>query len=464
MTDKKIHPVCVVGGGLAGSECAYQLQKNGIDILWLEMKPIKKSPAHHENGLAELVCSNSLRSLDVMNAVGLIKEEMSSLDSLIVRAAYQSRVPAGTALAVDRLQFSAAVEAAFMPSQHVTRLAKEVVGLEWQSDAKYWQIFCADQTSFLAEHVVLATGPLTAESLAQTVQKFVGEKTLYFYDAIAPIVDKDSIDMSKAFFGSRYDKDQSEGGDYLNCPMNEAEYNAFIDAMLAAELIDVKDFDKAQFFEGCLPVEVMAGRGRETLRYGPMKPVGIHNPHKPEERAHAVVQLRQDNRHGTLFNMVGFQTRMRYPEQSRIFRMIPGLEKAEFVRLGSMHRNTYLCSPLVLKEGLELKSQPQLHFAGQITGCEGYVESAAVGLFVGLFLAKRLSQTKNLPMPPQSTAMGALLHHLLSGDPESYQPMNVNFGLFSDLPEGFSKKDRKVRLVQRAVNEFRAWYYDHFVL
>lgn len=459
-----VFSVCVIGAGLAGSECVYQLQKHQVDVLWLDMKPHKKSPAHHDEGLAELVCSNSFRSLDVLNAVGLIKEEMSSLDSVIMKSAYQARVPAGTALAVDRQVFSQAVKTVVCPHPSTTQHSAEVLDLLWHDETGCWQIVCSDQDPYWAEHVVVATGPLTAEALSQTIKKFVGEETLYFYDAIAPIVDFDSIDMTKAFLGSRYDKDQSDAGDYINCPMNEDEYNAFMTSLLHAELAPVKDFDKAQFFEGCLPVEVMASRGYDTLRYGPMKPIGIHNPHKPQDRPFAVVQLRQDNRHATLYNMVGFQTRMRYPDQQKTFRLIPGLEKAEFVRLGSMHRNTYLCSPRLLKEGLELKSHPQLHFAGQITGCEGYVESSAIGLYVGGYLAQKISRKSFLPPPPQSTALGALIHHILNGDPDMYQPMNVNFGLFSALPDGFVKKDRKTRLVQRAFSDFRAWYYDFWKL
>jgi len=461
VTKPILYPVCVVGAGLAGSECVYQLAKRGIEVLWIEMKPKKKSPAHHLDGVAELVCSNSLRSLDVMNAVGLIKHEMTFLDSLVMRAAYKARVPAGSALAVDRELFSATISQVILGFANVTYVSHEVVGFAKKTDLNTFEIFCADHHVFLAEHLIIATGPLTADALAKNILEVTSQNSLYFYDSIAPIVDQHTIDMKKAFFQSRYDKDQSESGDYLNCPMNPEQYDLFLDALLSAELVEVKDFEEARFFEGCLPIEVMAARGRDTLRFGPMKPVGLTNPHHPDERLHAVVQLRQDNAHGTLFNMVGFQTRMRYPEQLRIFRMIPGLETADFVRLGSMHRNTYLCSPKLLQDGLELQSLPNLHFSGQITGCEGYVESAAVGLYVGLFVARRCLAQNALVLPPQTTALGALLHHLLRGDIQNYQPMNINFGLFSDLPEGFHKKDRKTRLVQRAMQDFQMWFYDN---
>lgn len=455
---KTIHPVCIVGAGLAGSECAYQLLKKNIPVLQIEMRPEKMSPAHSSALPAELVCSNSFRSLDILNAVGLLKEEMLSLDSLTMRAAYKARVPAGSALAVDREEFSKLVSERLQTFELYTLLSGEVVAIHNQED--HCEVILANGESIFAEEVVVATGPLTSDPLAKWILETTSKDSLYFYDAIAPIVDRDSIDMTKAFRASRYDKDQSEEGDYINCPMNKEQYENFISEITSAELIEVKDFDKAQFFEGCLPIEVMASRGPETLRYGPMKPVGIHNPHDPESKLHAVVQLRQDNRHGTLYNLVGFQTRMKYPEQKRIFQMIPGLEKAEFVRLGSMHRNTYLCSPVLLEEGMALKGNARLHFAGQITGCEGYVESAAVGLYVGGFLAHQILRKEKLATPPQTTALGALVHHLLFGDPENYQPMNINFGLFTDIELRAKKFDRKTKLVQRASVDFRKWYFD----
>ncbi len=458
MPSERIPAVAAIGAGLAGSECAYQLLRRGVDVLLIDMRPHKKSPAHHTGEPAELVCSNSFRSLDVMNAVGLLKEEMLSLDSLVMNAAYRARVPAGSALAVDRDAFSAAVKAGLSHFPNLTTVPGEV--LQLQSHAENIEIL-TDRGSFKAKRVVLATGPLTAETLAKWIGHTTDAASLYFYDAIAPIVMKDSVDMRIAFRASRYDKNQAnEGGDYINCPMTEVEYNHFISEILKAELVEVHDFDKAQFFEGCLPIEVMASRGVETLRYGPMKPVGLTNPHQPDEKPHAVVQLRQDNRHGTLLNLVGFQTRLKYGEQKRIFGLIPGLQNAEFARLGSMHRNTYLCSPRLLQTGMQLKTWPGLHFAGQITGCEGYLESAAVGLYVGGFLAQQLLQQRDLPTPPATTALGALIHHLLHGDPEHYQPMNVNFGLFADLPESPKKRDRKTELVRRAFQDFRVWQFD----
>lgn len=447
--------ICVIGAGLAGSECAYQLSQAGLKVALIEMRPEKSSPAHKTGDDAELVCSNSLRALDVSNAVGLLKEEMASLGSLVIRAAYHARVPAGGALAVDREVFSQFVRAHLDECATLTRVNGEVLSLD-QKDGGY-EIRLSNDQRITAERVVIATGPLTSDALASWIGEKTGQESLYFYDSIAPIVNRDSIDMKVAFRASRYGKG-SEEGDYINCPMNEEQYKGFIQDILAAELIEVKDFDKAQFFEGCLPIEEMVSRGEDTLRYGPLKPVGLTNPHDPENRAYAVVQLRQDNVHGSLYNMVGFQTRMKYPEQTRIFKKIPGLENAEFYRMGSMHRNTYLCSPRLLEEGLQLKAQPGVHFAGQITGCEGYVESAAVGLYLGHVL-RHLTKGKTLPMPPHTTALGALIHHLLHGDPEDYQPMNINWGLFAEI-EGFVKKhQRKTKLIGRAAQDFRRWFY-----
>lgn len=454
----KIHSICVIGSGLAGSECAYQLAKRGITTVLVEMRPIKSSPAHHTDKAAELVCSNSFRSNDVTNAVGLLKEEMASLDSLIIRAGYKARVPAGSALAVDRDVFADFVTTTLAGLPNLTRVAGEVTSIKHDGDVL--RVHCADGKDIFAQKCVIATGPLTADPLSKWIAEKTDQKYLYFYDAIAPIVEKDSIDMSTAFMASRWGRGEADEGDYINCALDQNQYGKFVADILAAELIEVHDFDKAQFFEACLPIEVMASRGLEVLSHGPMKPVGIQNPHTPDLRPAAVVQLRQDNLHATLYNMVGFQTRMKWGEQKRIFQTIPGLEKAEFVRFGSMHRNTYLCSPVLLDEGMELKNFRGVHFAGQITGCEGYVESAAVGLSVALFLAKRLVRKTNLALPPPTTALGALLHHILKADPCAYQPMNVNFGLFAPLIKNHPKLDKKMEFVKRACVDFRKWLYD----
>lgn len=453
-----IQQVIVVGAGLAGSEAAFQLARCGIGVTLVEMRPHKLTPAHSTGNPAELVCSNSLRSHDVFNAVGLLKQEMEKLDSLIIKAALLARVPAGSALAVDRDVFSNHVDEGLLSFSNIRRHAGEVVEIGSEGDEILLKM--ADGSVLRGERVILSTGPLTAEALSSWVSGVTGQEHLYFYDSIAPIVERDSINMNVAFKASRYGKGDAEGGgegDYINCPLNQKQYQDFISAITSAELAEVHDFDRAQFFEGCLPVEVMASRGPETLRFGPMKPVGLTNPHCPEERPHAVVQLRQDNLHATLYNMVGFQTRMKWGEQKRIFRMIPGLEEAEFVRMGSMHRNTYLCSPLTLGPGLELKSRSRIHFAGQITGCEGYVESAATGLFAGRFLAERILKKRDLKAPPPSTALGALLRHILHADPKHYQPMNINFGLFDPLAAKCKKSERKRLLVENAQREFGQW-------
>jgi methylenetetrahydrofolate--tRNA-(uracil-5-)-methyltransferase len=450
-------PFLIIGAGLAGSECAWQLARRGVPTVLVEMRPAKMSPAHHGDKAAELVCSNSLRSNDIFNAVGLLKEEMAGLDSLIIRAAYAAQVPAGTALAVDRDVFSNAVEAALKTLPNLKRVSGEVIRIDHEGDGVILHFASGEKLS--GQRTVIATGPLTADPLAAWLKEQTQNDSLYFYDSIAPIVDAQSIDRKTAFMAARYGRGDTEEGDYINCPMTEAEYQAFIAAILEAELAEVHDFDKAQFFEGCLPIEEMVRRGPETLRFGPMKAVGITNPHAPESRPYAIVQLRQDNRHASLYNMVGFQTRMKWPEQKRIFQMIPGLAKAEFVRMGSMHRNTYVCSPLVLDQTFALKNFTGVHLAGQITGCEGYVESAAIGLMVGLILSAQI-QARDFSLPPASTALGALVHHILSGDPENYQPMNVNFGLFTDIPERARKKiDRKVDLIKRASADFRSWFY-----
>ncbi len=460
----QISPIHVIGGGLAGSEAAWQIAETGVPVVLHEMRPVRGTEAHKTEGLAELVCSNSFRSDDAeTNAVGLLHAEMRRMGSIIMRMGDAHQVPAGGALAVDRDGFSAAVTAALEAHPLVTIERGEVAGLPPQD----W------------DNVIVATGPLTSPALAAAIGQLTGEKELAFFDAIAPIVHFDSIDMETAWFQSRYDKagPGGTGADYINCPMDKAQYEAFIDALLAAEKTEFKEWEGTPYFDGCLPIEVMAERGRETLRWGPMKPVGLTNKHNPTVKAYAVVQLRQDNKLGTLFNMTGFQTKLKYGEQAAIFRMIPGLQNAEFARLGGIHRNTYLNSPKVLDHTLRLKAQPRLRFAGQITGCEGYVESAAIGGMVGRFAAaERLGRTPSLP--PVTTAHGALINHITGGHvvtidegPRSFQPMNINFGLFPPLSEPAPNKGpdgerlrgnaktqaRKKVLSARALADFDRW-------
>ncbi len=447
-----LSPVHIIGGGLAGSEAAWQLAKAGVPAILHEMRPHRTTDAHQTDGLAELVCSNSFRSDDAdHNAVGLLHEEMRRCGSLIMQAADANKVPAGGALAVDRDAFSQYVQAALEAEPLITIEREEVAGLppeDWDS-------------------VIIATGPLTSEPLAKAVAELTGDDGLAFFDAIAPIVHKDSIDLSKAWFQSRYDK--GDGADYINCPLDEAQYNAFIDNLLTAEKLTFHEWEEnTPYFEGCLPIEVMAERGRETLAFGPMKPVGLTNPHAPDKKPHAVVQLRQDNALGTLYNIVGFQTKLRHGEQSRIFRAIPGLENAEFARLGGIHRNTFINGPKLLDETLRLKADPRLRFAGQITGCEGYVESAAVGLLAGRFAGcERLDAHIN--RPESVIAMGALLDHITGGgDAKTYQPMNINFGLFPPLEmprvdkngnkiKNLRGKDRRAAYAARAREAIGAW-------
>jgi methylenetetrahydrofolate--tRNA-(uracil-5-)-methyltransferase len=432
--------VHVVGGGLAGSEAAWQLARAGVPVVLHEMRPTRGTEAHATAGLAELVCSNSFRSDDAENnAVGLLHEEMRRLGSLIMAAGDGARLPAGGALAVDRDVFSAAVTRALEDDPLVTIERGEVAGLppeDWDS-------------------VILATGPLTSPDLATAIGELTGEAYLAFFDAIAPIVYKESIDLEVAWFQSRYDK--GEGADYINCPLTQEQYEAFVAALLAGDKTRFKDWEtETPYFEGCLPIEVMAARGPETLRFGPMKPVGLTDP-RTGGRPHAVVQLRQDNALGTLYNMVGFQTKLTYGEQVRIFRTIPGLERAEFARLGGLHRNTFLNSPRLLDGSLRLRAAPHLRFAGQITGVEGYVESAAIGLLAGRFAAaERLGEA--LAPPPPPTAHGALLAHITAGAAaETFQPMNVNFGLFPPLAERVRKKERKPAYSRRALTDLEAW-------
>ncbi len=427
MNGTQPQPIHIIGGGLAGCEAAWQIAGRGIPVVLHEMRPTRSTAAHQTDNLAELVCSNSFRSDDAeTNAIGLLHEEMRRLGSLILGTADSHQVPAGGALAVDRDGFARAVSASIAGHPLIEIRREEVTDLppsDWES-------------------VIIATGPLTSPALAEAIRNATGEAALAFFDAIAPIVHRDSIDMSIAWMQSRYDKagPGGSGADYINCPLTREQYDAFIDALLAADKTAFHDWEAdTPYFDGCLPIEVMAERGRETLRHGPMKPVGLTNPHAPEVKPYAVVQLRQDNKLGTLFNMVGFQTKLKHGEQARIFRTIPGLGGAEFARLGGVHRNTFLNSPRLLDSTLRLTSMPRLRFAGQITGCEGYVESAATGLMAGRFAtAERLGET--MPPPPATTAHGALLGHITCGHletnekgPRSYQPMNVNFGLFPPL-------------------------------
>lgn len=441
----------VIGGGLAGSEAAWQIAERGVPVVLHEMRPLRETPAHKTDGLAELVCSNSFRSDDAeTNAVGLLHAEMRLLGSLIMRTADAEQVPAGGALAVDRDDFSRTVTAALESHPLITIARGEIAGLppaEW-------------------DNVIIATGPLTSPALAEAIREKSGEASLAFFDAIAPIVHRDSINMDVAWLQSRYDKTGpgGSGADYINCPLDRAQYDAFIDALLTAEKVSFHEWEASTpYFDGCLPIEIMAERGRETLRHGPMKPFGLTNEHNPTEKAYAVVQLRQDNKLGTLFNMVGFQTKLKHGDQVRVFRTIPGLENAEFARLGGLHRNTFLNSPVLLDQHLRLRAEPRLRFAGQITGCEGYVESAAIGLLAGRFAAaERLGQ--NLTLPPPTSAFGALLGHITGGHietidagPRSFQPMNINFGLFPPLAEAPSKdaNGKKLRGPEKAMAKKR---------
>jgi methylenetetrahydrofolate--tRNA-(uracil-5-)-methyltransferase len=459
MGSKHVH---VIGGGLAGSEAAWQIASCGVPVVLHEMRPMCTTAAHKTDGLAELVCSNSFRSDDsATNAVGLLHAEMRRLGSLVMRAADAHQVPAGGALAVDRDGFSAAVTAA-LERHPLIEIRREEVALppaEW-------------------DQAIVATGPLTSPALAAAVRALTGEEALAFFDAIAPIVHRDTIDLGVAWFQSRYDKagPGGTGADYINCPLTRAQYEGFVTALLGGDKVAFHEWENTPYFDGCLPIEVMAERGPETLRHGPLKPFGLTNPHQPDVKPYAVVQLRQDNRLGTLYNMVGFQTKLKHGEQVRIFRTIPGLENAEFARLGGLHRNTFLNSPKLLDGTLRLNAMPRLRFAGQITGCEGYVESAAIGLLAGRFATAERRGEPMLP-PPPTTAHGALLGHITGGHietidagPRSFQPMNVNFGLFPPLfrvpllsPEGKRLRGpekalaKKRALTRRALDDLERW-------
>ncbi|UQR67557.1 methylenetetrahydrofolate--tRNA-(uracil(54)-C(5))-methyltransferase (FADH(2)-oxidizing) TrmFO [Bradyrhizobium sp. C-145] len=468
MTGSQSNIVHVIGAGLAGSEAAWQVAKSGVAVVLHEMRPTRMTEAHRTDGLAELVCSNSFRSDDAANnAVGLLHAEMRRLDSLIMRAADANQVPAGGALAVDRDGFSAAVTKALNDHPLIEIARGEVAGLppaDWSN-------------------VIVATGPLTSAPLADAIRELTDENALAFFDAIAPIVHRESIDMSVAWFQSRYDKvgPGGNGADYINCPMTKEQYDGFVAALIAGEKTEFKAWEtNTPYFDGCLPIEVMAERGLETLRHGPMKPVGLTNPNDPTTKPYAIVQLRQDNKLGTLYNIVGFQTKLKYGEQQRIFRTIPGLEKAEFARLGGLHRNTFLNSPKLLDGQLRLRAQPRLRFAGQMTGCEGYVESASVGLIAGLYAAAD-ARGETLAGPPGTTALGSLLGHITGGHIEtiepgsrSFQPMNINFGLFPPLATVPTKKPDGTRLrgnektvakkqatSARALADLDRWIADH---
>ncbi|MGI9402484.1 MAG: methylenetetrahydrofolate--tRNA-(uracil(54)-C(5))-methyltransferase (FADH(2)-oxidizing) TrmFO [Rhizobiaceae bacterium] len=464
MRNSKLH---IIGGGLAGSEAAWQAANLGVQVVLHEMRPVRGTDAHQTDGLAELVCSNSFRSDDAeTNAVGVLHAEMRMANSLIMAKGDANKVPAGGALAVDREGFSSAVTSALETHPNIEITREEVTGLppaDWKQ-------------------TIIATGPLTAPSLAEAICQETGVDSLAFFDAIAPIVHFDSIDFDKAWFQSRYDKigPGGTGKDYINCPLDRDQYEAFLDALIDGEKTEFKQWENVPYFDGCLPIEIMAERGRETLRHGPMKPMGLTNSHKPNEKPYAVVQLRQDNALGTLYNMVGFQTKLKYGEQARIFRMIPGLENAEFARLGGLHRNTYLNSPKLLDASLQLKSLPGLRFAGQITGCEGYVESAAIGLMTGRFAAADILGLR-YSIPPNTCATGALIDHITTGHvsydedgtsneraKRSFQPMNVNFGLLPpmELPRDENGKRlkgkekslaRKRAMSARALADFQNW-------
>lgn len=442
-----VQEIHVIGAGLSGSEAAWQIAARGIKAVIHEMRPRKMTPAHKTAKAAELVCSNSLRSDDYTgSAVGLLHQEMRLAGSLILEAADASKVPAGGALAVDREGFSDFIENRLHTHPLIEFVNEEVTMLPPSG-----------------QPVIIAAGPLASDALSSVIQKLVGAQSLSFFDAIAPVVYKDSIDFTKAWYQSRYDKGSKF--DYINCPLTKAEYDVFVDALLSAEKTTFHEFEEPRYFDGCLPVEVMAERGRNTLAFGPMKPVGLINPHTPNQKPYAVVQLRQDNKEDTLRNMVGFQTKMKHGEQQRVFRMIPGLEEAKFARLGGIHKNTFIKSPVLLDDFLRLRTQPHISFAGQITGCEGYVESAAVGYLAGYFKACEVSG-KIPVLPPAATAFGALLSHLRDDTAvEDYQPMNINFGLFPPLsaeiingrPRWLKGAARKEAYCRRALSDISSW-------
>jgi methylenetetrahydrofolate--tRNA-(uracil-5-)-methyltransferase len=421
--------VNVVGAGLAGSEAAWQLANRGVHVRLYEMRPVKQTPAHHTDKFAELVCSNSLRANSLTNAVGVLKEEMRRLNSVIIQAADACAVPAGSALAVDRHEFAERVTNLVQGHPNVTVIREEV-------------------TDIPNGPTIIATGPLTSQALSERLKELTGEEYLYFYDAAAPIIEKDSINMEKVYVKSRYDKGEAA---YINCPMTEEEFNRFYEALISAETVPLKEFEKEIYFEGCMPIEVMARRGKQTLLFGPMKPVGLEDP-RTGKRPYAVVQLRQDNAAGTLYNIVGFQTHLKWGPQKEVIRLIPGLENAEIVRYGVMHRNTFINSPKLLRPTYQYKGRDDLFFAGQMTGVEGYVESAASGLVAGINAARLVLGQELVVFPPE-TAIGSMAHYITSADPKHFQPMNANFGLFAPLGEKIKDKQRRnERYAQRALD------------
>ncbi len=438
----KQQTVTIIGGGLAGCEAAWQIAERGGQVHLIDMKPLQFSPAHRSEKLGELVCSNSLRSNDQTSAVGLLKEEMQRCNSLIIRTAHETQVPAGKALAVDREKFSSRITEIMAAHPLIEIDRREVHEIPAPGDTP----------------VILATGPLTSTPLAESLAELTGKKRLAFYDAIAPIVAADSLNMDIIYCKSRYDDGP---GDYLNCPMDKDTYLKFIDELGKAECMPLKDFEDVKYFEGCLPVEVMCSRGVETLRFGPMKPVGLADP-KTGEEPYAVVQLRKENAAGTTYNMVGFQTKLTYPEQERIFRLIPGMEKVEFARLGSIHRNTFVLSPELLQPTLQFKIRPDLLLAGQLSGVEGYVESAAMGLLAGINAARLI---KNQPpvVPPRETALGSLIFHLTESDPARFQPSNINFGLFPAWEKKIRKKFRGQERAERALAALEKWQLENLL-
>jgi methylenetetrahydrofolate--tRNA-(uracil-5-)-methyltransferase len=446
VTTTSSSPIPVIGGGLAGSEAAWQLAERGHDVLLHEMRPERATPAHLTDRLAELVCSNTFKSTEVSNAHGLLKAEMRLLGSVVLEAADEARVPGGSALTVDRDAFARGVHERIVAHPRITLVAGEVTELPSPG--------------------IVATGPLTSDALIASVQQRLGVDSLAFYDAIAPIISGDSVDMSIAFRASRWDKETMEGasgqGAYINCPFTKEEYEAFLDALIAADQYHGKEFDPVPYFEGCMPVEEMAKRGRETLRFGPMRPIGLFDP-KTGRPAHAVVQLRAEDREGRMWNLVGFQTRMRTGEQQKVLRMIPGLQNAEFLRWGSIHRNSYINAPGALTPHLSLRDDPRTLFAGQLTGVEGYTESAATGLLAGINLS-RLLNGEDVVLPPPTTMYGALYRYLRDADPRHFQPMNANFGLVDELPGRWKdKKLKKERMAERALADMQQWRDEQLV-
>ena len=427
-----MNELIIIGGGLAGSEAAWQAAIRGIKVTLFEMRPLKLTEAHKTGFLGELVCSNSLRSGDIMSAPGLLKKELETAGSLIMKAAEVSRVPAGGALAVDRAVFSGFLTDAISRNPNIEVVREEVKEIPHAP-------------------CIIATGPLTSSPMADALGRITGNEYLYFYDAISPIVDAGSIDYDRVYFASRYGKG---GDDYVNCPMTREEYEKFFDALLEADKVSTRAFESEKVFEGCMPVEVMASRGKDTLRFGPMKPVGLRDP-KTGREPYAVVQLRPENRDGSAYNMVGFQTRIKWPEQQRVFRMIPGLEKAEFLRFGSVHRNTFINSPLFLREDLTLKAKEEIYLAGQITGVEGYIESTAMGLVAGINAARRILGREAVAVP-DTTAHGSLIRHITT-PAKNFQPSNINFGLFPPVNSGRGKDLRKKTLVERAVKDWEEY-------